>query len=96
MRKVEEISILLAPDLLRAVRESIAAGEFASPSEALGDAVRVWRRQRAEDAERLASARERIRRSLEDPRSDVSMDEVEARLLELHAGTEARLASSRG
>lgn len=81
----EEISISLAPELLRVVRESVEAGEFASASEALGDAVRVWRRERIEDAERLASARERIHRSLNDPRPDMSMDEVEARLRDLHS-----------
>ena len=40
-------------------RESVEAGEYASTSEALRDAVRVWHRQRLEDAERLNAIRAR-------------------------------------
>ena len=65
----------MTPDMLR-VRESVEAGEYASTSEALRDAVRVWVRQRLEDAERLNAIRARVRRSLDDPRPDMSFDEV--------------------
>jgi len=87
MHNAEKISITMTPDMLRAVRDSVEAGEYASPSEALRDAVRVWLRQRVEDVERLNAIRARVRRSLDDPRPDTSFDEVEARLAKLHADT---------
>jgi antitoxin ParD1/3/4 len=51
MQNAEKISITMTPDMLRVVRESVEAGEYASTSEALRDAVRVWQRQRLEDAD---------------------------------------------
>lgn len=68
----------MTPEMLRALRESVAAGEYATTSEAMRDAVRIWQRRRLEDAERLVAIRARIRRSLDDPRSSLSADEAEA------------------
>ena len=62
MQSAEKISITMTSDMLQEVREAVQKGEFASTSEALRDAVRVWQRQRLEDAERLATIRSRIRR----------------------------------
>jgi antitoxin ParD1/3/4 len=87
MQNAEKISITMTPDMLRVVRESVEAGEYASTSEAMRDAVRVWQRQRIEDAERLEAIRARVRRSLDDPRPDLDEDEVDARLAKLHAET---------
>lgn len=87
MQSAEKISITMTPDMLREVREAVQSGEFASTSEALRDAVRVWQRQRLEDAERLATIRSRIRRSLDDPRPDLDEETVERRLTNLHADT---------
>lgn len=86
-QSAEKISVTMTPDMLRIIRESVASGEYASTSEALRDAVRVWQRQRLEDAERLAAIRARIRRSLDDPRPDLSEEEVDARLEALFAET---------
>ncbi len=64
------------------------AGEYASTSEALRDAVRVWQRQRSEHAaERLAAIRTRVRRALDDPRPSVPLDEAFDRIEKLHADT---------
>ena len=41
MQSAEKISITMTPEQLRAVRESVAAGEYASTSEVLRDAVRL-------------------------------------------------------
>src|ERR1700728_3973432 len=84
-QNAEKISITMTADMLRTVRESVEAGEYASTSEALRDAVRVWQRQRLEDAERLSAIRARVRRSLDDPRPDMSFEEVDDRLAKLHA-----------
>lgn len=80
MQTAEKISITMPPEMVRAIRESVEAGEFASTSEALRDAVRVWQRQRLEDAERLLAIRARVRRSLDDPRPDLTGEELDARL----------------
>jgi antitoxin ParD1/3/4 len=83
MHSAEKISVTMTSEMLRAIRESVEAGEYASTSEALRDAVRVWQRVRLEDAERLAALRARVRRSLDDPRPDLDEAEVEARLNQL-------------
>ncbi len=44
MQNAEKISVTMTPDMLRILRESVAAGEYASTSEALRDAVRLWQR----------------------------------------------------
>ena len=61
--------------------------KYASTSEALRDAVRIWQRQRSENAERLTAIKTRVRRSLEDPRPGVPLDEAFDRIEELHADT---------
>ncbi|KMO13185.1 ribbon-helix-helix domain-containing protein [Methylobacterium platani] len=88
MPGAETISITMTPEQLRAVRESVASGEYASTSEVLRDAVRLWQRQRAEQAERLNAIRARIRRSLDDPRPALTLDQVDAHLEELFAEAE--------
>ncbi len=67
MPRGETISVTMAPETLRAVRESVEAGEYESVDAALDDAVRALQRQRREAAEHLESIRARIRRSLDDP-----------------------------
>ncbi|MET7245737.1 ribbon-helix-helix protein, CopG family [Methylobacterium sp. EM32] len=89
MQAAEKISITMTSEQLRAVRESVASGEYASTSEVLRDAVRLWQRQREEHAERLNAIRARIRRSLDDPRPDLTGDEVQANLDALFAEAEA-------
>jgi antitoxin ParD1/3/4 len=87
VQNAEKISITITPDMLRTIRESVAAGEFASNSEALRDAVRVWQRQRIEDAERLAAIRARVRRAIDDPRPSVPIEKAFDRIERLHIRT---------
>src|ERR1700722_18697173 len=87
VQNAEKISITMTPDMLRAIRESVGAGEYASTSEALRDAVRVWQRQRLEDAERLTAIRTRVRRSVDDPRAGIPLDEAFDRIEKLHNDT---------
>jgi antitoxin ParD1/3/4 len=84
----ETISVTLAPDTLRAVRASVEAGEYASVDAVLDQAVQALQRQRREDAERLDNIRARIRRSLDDPRPDLSIGEVEENLERVFAEAE--------
>src|SRR5579864_7991373 len=87
VQNAEKISITMTPDMLRAIRESVEAGEYASTSEALRDAVRVWQRHRLEDAARLTAIRARVRRSLDDRRPSIPLDEAFDRIEKLHAHT---------
>lgn len=80
MQHAEKISVTVTPDMLKAIRASVDAGEYASTSEAMRDALRLWQRQRAEDFERLEAIRARVHRSIDDPRPSLDEDEVDAQL----------------
>lgn len=80
MRNAEKVSVTMTSEQMQVIRETVQSGEFASTSEAMRDAVRVWQRQRIEDAERLEAIRARVRRSIEDPRPDLNEAEAEAAL----------------
>ena len=94
MQATEEISIAMAPDILRMIRESVAAGEYASASDVMHDAIRLWQRQRLEDAGRLNAISARVRRSLHDPRADLTGEEVDAHLNDLFAKAREDAASA--
>jgi antitoxin ParD1/3/4 len=80
MPTAEKVSITMTPEMLRVIRETVDAGEYASTSEVVRDAMRVWQRDRQEHAERLNAIRSRIRHSFEDPRPDLGEDEANAAL----------------
>ena len=46
MGNVDKRSITLSPELATAVDEAVAAGEYASASEVIRDALRVWQERR--------------------------------------------------
>ncbi|MCJ2023785.1 type II toxin-antitoxin system ParD family antitoxin [Methylobacterium sp. J-067] len=89
MRSGETISVTMAPETLRAVRESVEAGEYESVDAALDEAVRALQRQRREKADHLESLRARIQRSLDDPRPELTIEEVEADMEVLFAQARA-------
>jgi len=76
MQTAEKISITMTPEMLRAIRESVDAGDYASTSEVIRHAMRLWQRERDEHAERMAAIKARIRRSLDDPRPSLSEQEA--------------------
>lgn len=76
----EKLSVTLTAEMVRDLEASVNAGEFASTSEALRDAVRTWRREREDRAERMALIRARIQASIDDPRQPLTADEVFDRL----------------
>jgi antitoxin ParD1/3/4 len=91
VNNAEKVSVTMAREQMQAIRERVEAGEFATVSEAMRDAVRVWQRQRIEDAERLEAIRARVRRSIEDPRPSLSEDEADAALEAAIAGIDKDL-----
>lgn len=46
MAAVEKITIALTPEMARFVRDAVDAGEYASTSEAIREAVREWKERR--------------------------------------------------
>lgn len=80
MQTAEKVSITMTPEMLRVIRETVNAGEYASTSEVVRDAMRVWQRDREEHAERLNAIRARVRRSFDDLHPDLTEDEASAAL----------------
>jgi antitoxin ParD1/3/4 len=87
MQVAEKLSITMTAEMLREIRASVASGEFASTSEAMRDAVRLWQRERQERAERLESIRARIRQSVDDPRPPLTMQQLKDRMDKQHQDT---------
>ncbi len=58
MAKVEKISVALTPEMAASVRQVVEAGEYASTSEVIRDALREWGSVRA----RRGQAIEELRR----------------------------------
>ncbi|HKU97561.1 MAG TPA: type II toxin-antitoxin system ParD family antitoxin [Vineibacter sp.] len=85
MQPAEKISITLPPDMVRLIREKVESGAYASTSEVIREAMRIWQRQEEEHAERIAVIRARLRRSMKDPRPDLSSEEVRAWIDDLEA-----------
>ena len=84
MEQAETLSVELAPELLRTVRERVEAGQFSSPGELVREALRAWLKSELEHEERIASIRARIRHSLDDPRPDVPLEEAFDRIEQLY------------
>ena len=76
MSAAEKISITLTPEMNRIIKQRVAAGDFASSSELIREALRVWQKREDEHQERLAAIRARIQDSLDDPRPSISLDEA--------------------
>ena len=62
----------------RIIKQRVAAGDFASSSELIREALRVWQKREEEHQERLAAIRARIQTSIDDPRPAISVDEARA------------------
>ena len=84
MATAQKISMTLTPEMNRIIKQRVEAGDFASSSELIREALRVWQKQEDEHQERLASIRARIQRSIDDPRPSIPAEEVFDRLKKLH------------
>jgi antitoxin ParD1/3/4 len=80
----EKLSITLPKDMAEMIRGRVQAGAYASNSEVIRAALRLLQEQEELKARKLAWLREKIDRSLGDPRPSVEADEVFARLEERH------------
>lgn len=72
----EKLSITLPGEMVAAIKERVSSGQYASTSEVLREAMRLWMREEEEHSQRLAAVRARIALSLADPRPALSMDDA--------------------
>ncbi|MEE4277814.1 MAG: type II toxin-antitoxin system ParD family antitoxin [Halieaceae bacterium] len=63
---MERITITLTPDLAQTLRGAVDAGEYASSSEIIREALRDWRHKRALEAQELADLRAAVQEGLDD------------------------------
>ena len=73
----EKLSITLPSEMVAAIKSRVDAGAYASTSEVLRAAMRVWLREEAEYEERITAIRARVKASLADPRPDISLQEMD-------------------
>jgi antitoxin ParD1/3/4 len=85
MATVEKLSITLPSEMVSAIKERVEAGDYASTSEVLRDAMRNWMRQEEEHSQRMKAIKARIQSSLDDTRPAVPVDEVRRRLKVFYA-----------
>jgi len=79
MSNVDKRSITLSPDLATAVDEAVAAGEYASASEVIRDALRGWKERRDLYGYSLEELRALIQEGIDSgPGKYGSMEEIKA------------------
>jgi antitoxin ParD1/3/4 len=66
MNTMERITITLTPEMAQAVRGAVEAGEYASSSEIIREALRDWRHKRALQERELADLRAKVQEGLDD------------------------------
>lgn len=67
----EKLSISLPSEMVAAIKSRVDAGAYASTSEVLRATVRVWLREEEEYQERIATIRQKVKASLDDPRPNL-------------------------
>jgi antitoxin ParD1/3/4 len=90
MRPAEKLSITLPADMARMVRDKVEGGSYASNSEVIREALRIWQEREAVKIQRLDEIRAKIAESVNDPRPSLSAKEVGKRLKKLHQKSAAR------
>jgi antitoxin ParD1/3/4 len=80
VQNVEKLSITLPREMARVIREKVAAGEYASNSEMIREALRLLQAEDAIRAEKLAALRQKINRSIAAGGPSLEADEVFERL----------------
>ncbi|WP_454848629.1 ribbon-helix-helix domain-containing protein [Rhizobium binxianense] len=74
---MEKLSITLPTEMVNVIKAKVDAGAFASTSEVLRDAMRVWMKKEQEHEERLDAIRARVKASLDDPRPSLTGEEMD-------------------
>jgi antitoxin ParD1/3/4 len=66
MSTIERITITLTAEMAQTVRGAVQAGEYASSSEIVREALRDWRHKRALQAQELGELRAKVQKGLAD------------------------------
>jgi antitoxin ParD1/3/4 len=77
MQNVERLSITLPVEMARMIRDRVEAGRYASNSEVIREAMRVWQEKEQLHAEKLASIRAKVEAAETDPRPSLGVSDVE-------------------
>jgi antitoxin ParD1/3/4 len=91
---MEKLSITLPTEMVNVIKAEVEAGTFASTSEVLREAMRVWMRREEEHKERIAAIRARVQASLDDPRPSLTGEEIDEWLESLRSDVRAEHRSS--
>jgi antitoxin ParD1/3/4 len=92
MPSVEKISIALPPEMVTIVRQAVEAGEYASSSEVVRDALRDWTYRRNLRQEGIEEMRKVWQQAMNDNSPGVAadgvLDRLEGKYQALAAGAE--------
>lgn len=80
MTTAKMISIALPPEMAAVVHSAVAAGEYASTSEVIGEALRDWAHQRRLRQQGIAEIRQLWQEALKDESPGIPAQEVLDRL----------------
>ena len=95
MANVEKLSIALSSDMVRSIKDAVDSGDYATTSEVIRDAVRLWRFRRISvDPSDTETIRKLVAEALDSP--TVEAEPVFARLEAKYAALAAEMARSRG
>jgi antitoxin ParD1/3/4 len=90
MSAAEKISITLTPEMNRMIRKRVDSGEFASSSELIREALRLWQKQDEMHKQQLSEIRARIKAAMDDPRASIPASDVFGRLRAHHESRKPR------
>jgi antitoxin ParD1/3/4 len=65
VQSVEKLSIALTPEMAAAVRQAVASGEYASASEVIREALRLWKAHQAAREREVEELRRAWREGIE-------------------------------
>jgi antitoxin ParD1/3/4 len=80
MPNVEKISVALPPEMVAVVRQAVEAGEYASSSEVVREALRDWTQKRSLRQQGVEELRQLWREALADKTPGTPAEEVLGRL----------------
>lgn len=81
MPNIEKISVALPPEMVANVRHAVEAGEYASSSEVVRDALRDWTEKRNFQREEITALRRIWQEAVADKRPGVPAEKVMNRLI---------------
>jgi len=90
--QTEKLSISLPTDMARMVRRQVEAGGYASNSEVIREALRMWQQREQEREDRLSSIRAGLEAAASDPKR-VSAKDVSTHFDRLLSEAEDNTAS---